>query len=212
MRELYLQINPSGWKMMRMRDRNKAFTSTLLKILQRDNNTCQFCGFAGIQKQMYVVNIDGNYNNNVANNMCCSCSICTRCVLLGSFEAGDEQDSVERLIICNELSQVQLNHIYRVLLTSMANPSLGQAEVAKTLFRSLRNRANLVDELFGANASDTRVFSQAVFDSGISEHKNLRHILQNLRYLPTRNSFYKEWPLWKNQLKSQLATDIKMVF
>jgi len=212
MRDLYLQINPSGWKMMRMRNRNTAFTSVLTKVLARDNNTCQFCGFIGIPKQMFVINLDGNYNNNNPNNLCCSCSICTRCVLIGSYEATDDQDSVERLIICNELSQVQLNHIYRVLLASMSEPSLPQSEVAKTLFRSFRNRANLVDEMFGANASDTRVFSQAVFDSGISDHKNLRQILQNLRYFPTRHSFFKEWSLWRSQLKQFKTKDIKMVF
>ena len=212
MRELYLQINPSGWKMMQMRNRNQALNSLLNQILTRDNNTCQFCGFVGMAKQMNIINIDGNYNNNTANNMCCSCSICARCVMIGSFEATDNQESVERLIICNELSQVQLNHIYRVLLTSMANSILPQAEVAKTLFRSFRSRANLVDELFGANASDTRVFSQAVFDSGISDHKNFRLILQNVRYFPTRQSFYREWPLWKTQVKQNLAPDVKMVF
>lgn len=212
LRELYLQINPSGWKMMRMRDRNAAFAATQAKILARDSNSCQFCGFTGIAKQMYIVNLDGNYNNNTVSNLCCACSICTRCVLIGSFETTDNQDSVERLIICNELSQIQLNHIYRIILASMANSTLAQAEVAKTLYRSFRNRANLVDEMFGANASDTRVFCQAVFDSGISTHKNLRMVLQNVRYLPARHSFHREWKIWRTQLRQAINPEIKIVF
>jgi intracellular multiplication protein IcmJ len=212
LRELYLQINPSGLRMMKMRDRHDAFASTKTKILARDNITCQFCGFKGIEQQMNVVNLDGNYNNNSVQNLCIACSICSRAMLLGSFEAANEQDSVERLIICNELSQVQLNHLYRVLLTSMSDATLEQCEIAKTIFRSLRNRAVLVDEMFGKNASDTRVFAQSVFDSGVSSHNNLRVILQNLRYFPTRHSFYEEWPLWKKQLREQVSNDIKIRF
>ncbi|MBP9721567.1 MAG: type IVB secretion system protein IcmJDotN [Gammaproteobacteria bacterium] len=212
MRELYLQINPSGWKMMLMRDRNNAFASLRLKVLDRDNHTCQFCNFTGVPKQMYVINLDGNYNNNIPENMCCACSICTRCVLIGSFEEVDNQESVERLIICNELSQVQLNHLYRILLTSMANKNLPQSEVAKTAFRSFRNRANLVDEMFGPNSSDTRVFSQAIFDAGLSDHKNLRPILQNLRYFPARHSFHREWEIWKAQLKRTVDSSINIIF
>jgi len=210
LKELYLQINPSGWKMMRMRDRHKAFAPVRSKILSRDNNTCVYCGFAGQSNQMYVVNYDGNYNNNQISNLFTACSVCTRCVLIGSYETTDDQDSVERLIICAELTQVQLNHLYRVLLVSMSDPMLEQCEVAKTIFRSLRNRANLVDEMFGKNASDTRVFTQSILDSGVSTHENLRGILQNLRYLPTRHSFHKEWPLWKTQLRDKISEEIKI--
>lgn len=212
LRELYLQINPSGLRMMRMRDRHRIFTPIKTKILSRDNLTCQFCGFKASLQQMNVVNLDGNYNNNNIQNLCTACSICSRVMLIGSFEAVNDQDSVERLIICNELSQVQLNHLYRVLLTSMSDATLEQAEVAKTVFRSLRNRAALVDDMFGKNTSDTRVFVQSIFDSGVSNHDNLRAILRNLRYFPTRYSFHDEWPLWRHQLKEQISTDIKIRF
>lgn len=208
--ELYLQINPSGWKLMRYRDQEPGFELIRSKVLYRDANSCQFCGFSGLPSQLYIVALDGNYNNNSYTNLCSACSICTRCVLLGSFETVDEHDSVERLIICNELTQIQLNHLYRLLLTLMSDSSLRQCEIAKTVFRGLRNRAQLVDEMFGTNSSDTRVFMQSVLDSGVSEHKNLRDILQNLRYFPTRHSFSKEWPLWKTQLKERMNEDIKI--
>lgn len=212
LRELYLQINPSGQKMMDARDRNRTFEPIRARIMARDKSTCQFCGFIATDSQIKILNIDGNYNNNNPRNLISACSICARCMLIGSFESGAEQESVERLIVCNELSQVQLNHLYRVLLTSMSDPTLEQCEVSKTIFRSLRNRAALVDEMFGRNASDTRVFVQSVFDSGVSQHKNLRPVLQNLRYLPTRHSFHDEWELWKKQLRNQISQDIKIMF
>lgn len=212
LRELYLQINPGGLRAMQMRDRNKAFGPIRSKIISRDKSSCQFCGFRGNPEQMKIMNLDGNYNNNNTSNLCTTCSLCSRCLLLGTFEADSEQDSVERLIICNELSQVQLNHLYRVLLTSMSDATLEQCEVAKTIFRSLRNRASLVDEMFGKNASDTRVFVQSVFDSGVSNHQNLRGILQNLRYFPTRYSFHDEWGLWKSQLREQISKEIDIRF
>lgn len=212
LRELYLQINPSGLRMMRMRDRDRAFAPIKAKIIARDNTMCQFCGFKATEQQLNVVNLDGNYNNNSTQNLCAACSICSRSLLIGSYEAANDQDSVERLIICNELSQVQLNHLYRILLTSMSDATLEQHEISKTIFRSLRNRAALVDDMFGKNASDTRVFVQSVFDSGVSNHDNLRVILQNLRYFPTRQSFHDEWPIWKKQLREQLSKDIKIRF
>lgn len=212
MLELYLQINPGGLKMMRMRDRNPAFKSIRKQVLLRDKLTCQFCSFRGEGRQMNIINLDGDYNNNQPTNMCTTCSICSRCLLIGSFEATSESDSVERLIICNELSQVQLNHLYRVLLASMSDASLKHSETAKSIFRSLRNRASLVDNMFGKNASDTRVFVQSVLDSGVSEHKNLRYILQNLRYFPARSSFHNEWALWKPYLKKHCIDDILVQF
>lgn len=210
--DLYLTINPGGHKMMRMRNREKAFLPIRKMVLQRDKSICQFCEFEGLPKQMQVVNLDGDYNNNKSSNLVTACSICTRCMLLGSFETSGEHDSVERLIICNELSQVQLNHLYRVLLTSMSDSSLEQHETAKSIFRSLRNRAGLVDEMFGKNASDTRVFVQSVLDSGVGGHRNLRYILQNLRYFPSRNSFHNEWALWKNYLNQNISTDLMLHF
>lgn len=212
LRQLYLQINPSGLRMMQMRDRQAAFDSTRNRVIANKNSTCEFCGFKGMPQQMKIINLDGNYNNNTASNLCCTCSICARCLLIGSFEANDDQEAVERLIICNELSQVQLNHLYRVLLTSMSDATLEQSEIAKTAFRGLRNRATLVDDMFGRNASDTRVFVQSVLDSGVSEHQNLRSILQNLRYFPTRYSFHDEWNLWRTQLQEQLSKDIIIRF
>lgn len=210
MRKLYLQINHAGAKMMQMRDRNKAFYPIKISILKRDKLTCQFCNFHGIEQQMKIVALDGNYNNNNPKNLLTACSICTRCLLIGSFEASGEHDSVERLIICNELSQVQLNHLYRVLLYSMSDPNLEHCETAKTVFRSLRNRAVLVDEMFGKDASDTRIFMQSVLDSEVASHKNLRGILDNLRYFPSRNSFHNEWSLWGKQLAKAVNTKLKI--
>ncbi len=210
MRKLYLQINHAGAKMMQMRDRNKVFYPIKMAILKRDNNTCQFCAFNGIEPQMKIVALDGNYNNNNPKNLLTACSICTRCLLIGSFEATGEHDSVERLIICNELSQVQLNHLYRVLLCSMSDATLDHCETAKTVFRSLRNRSILVDEIFGKDASDTRVFMQSVLDSEVSTHKNLRGILDNLRYFPSRNSFHNEWSLWRKQLAQSANIKLKI--
>ena len=68
MHELQLAVNLNGWRIFIRRREDKAFLPVAEKILQRDNYTCQYCGFQAKEYQE-IVNRDANYANNKYSNL-----------------------------------------------------------------------------------------------------------------------------------------------
>lgn len=57
------QLSGESWRKLR------------LKILQRDNYTCTYCGYKA-EKYQIVHHIDGNPENNIENNLETICQLC----------------------------------------------------------------------------------------------------------------------------------------
>ena len=57
---LSLAVNPEGWRLFTARKTHEAFLAARTKVLQRDNDTCQFCGFQAKEYQE-IINLDQNY-------------------------------------------------------------------------------------------------------------------------------------------------------
>ncbi len=63
MHELQLAVNLIGWRHFARRKEDKNFLPVAKKIYERDQYTCQYCGFQAKEYQD-IVNLDGNYTNN----------------------------------------------------------------------------------------------------------------------------------------------------
>jgi len=73
---LHLSTSPESFSLFQKRKADQAFRAVYNKVLQRDANTCQFCGFQA-QEYQEVINLDDNYRNNKFSNMvpvCCFCA------------------------------------------------------------------------------------------------------------------------------------------
>src|SRR5690242_3446848 len=102
MLELQLAVNLVGWRLFLRRKEDKAFLPVAKRVFNRDDYTCQYCGFQAREYQE-VVNIDGNYNHNKLSNMITACCFCTQCLFLQAV--GLDEMSGGQLIFLPEMSQ-----------------------------------------------------------------------------------------------------------
>ena len=83
----------------------KHFCQLQNEYIERDNYTCQYCGFQAKEYQE-IVNLDGNYTNNKLSNMVTACCFCSQCLFLQSV--GLDEMGGGQLIYLPEMSQADL--------------------------------------------------------------------------------------------------------
>lgn len=160
---------------------------------ERDNFTCQYCGFQS-QKYQEVVNRDNNYRNNVADNLITACCFCTQCQFIESV--GEQGYGGGTLIYFPEMTQAEINALCHVLFCAMVNNS-GYQDIAQSILQSLRMRSSTVDKLLGDGMSDPAAFGQLVLD--YTENRKLpemQQMMSKLRLLPARGRFNKQIEYW----------------
>lgn len=75
-KELYPSFaNPATWRKSTEEKNSKEWRKLRLKILKRDNYTCQYCGFRA-EKWQIVHHINGDPNNNDEKNLETICPMC----------------------------------------------------------------------------------------------------------------------------------------
>lgn len=195
-----LTAKRGNWQRFKARQRNQRFLALVKKIYTRDKYTCRFCGFQ-TKKYLSVVNKDHNYSNNKSSNLVTACSLCTQCFFLDSL--GQDGKTGGYVIYLPEISQADLNHFCRVLFSSMLKDAPYKGKL-QTSFLSLKDRSQIVEQLFGPGSSNPNTFGQALIDSNL-EHKQLKHpALVNLRLLPERKFFAEQVKYWKKTVFDQI--------
>jgi len=111
MKKLYPSFaNPENWRDGSEEEISKKEWRTLrLKILQRDNYTCQYCGFKA-EKWQIVHHIDGNPKNNEESNLE---TICQMCNLIHHSGQGCFVQKIVDLYKKSGFSQIEIIQITR---------------------------------------------------------------------------------------------------
>ncbi|MAZ44763.1 MAG: HNH endonuclease [Legionellales bacterium] len=175
------------------RKSNKNFKKRRVQILQRDENTCRYCGFHS-DKYQEVVNIDHDYKNNTMENMATACVFCAQCFFLDSLTL--DNNSGGTIIYLPEFSQADLNHFCRILFSALDKESAYKSKL-QSAFLSLKDRSAPVENCFGPESSCPQVFGQGLIDAYLDDEQLNHPLLQNLRLLPARNMFNKQIQYWK---------------
>jgi intracellular multiplication protein IcmJ len=191
---LELRIQPGAWRIFQARKADPAFLAFCKKIFQRDNFTCQFCGFQAKDYQE-VVSLDQNYYNNKPTNVVTACCFCTQCFFLESVGVSYGGGA---LIYLPEITQSELNSFCHVLFYAITNDT-SYKETAQSIYRSLKFRTQPFEGQFGEGTSDPAIFSQLLIDTEEFELADAKQLLTNVRLLPSRARF-------KNQIESWAAT------
>lgn len=193
MHPIELNASLTNYSAFHSRKTHPRFREMAKKVWGRDAYSCQFCGFQAREFQE-VVNLDQNYQNNRLENLVTACCFCAQCFFLESLGEGGYGGGT--LIYLEEMTQAEVNSLCHVLFCAMVNNTIYK-ESAQSLYRSLRLRANCIEEQLGENMSNPAAFGQMLVDYSASHDvKKPIKILRHLRVLPARGRFKKRIERW----------------
>lgn len=191
-RLIYLTASAGSWRLYSARTADPKFQAFQKKILERDNSTCQFCGFQAHEYQE-IINLDGNYRNNKLSNLVTACCFCAQCFFIESVGVGGYGGG--SLVYLPEISQPELSSLCHVLFCAITNDT-GYKSTAQSIYRALKFRSQPVEEKFGEGTSDPAVFGRLLIDSGNTRPEKMAEIFQDIRLLPSRAKFRKQIESW----------------
>lgn len=203
MYDLQLAVNLNGWRLFVRRREDKAFLPVADKIYQRDNYTCQYCGFQAKEFQE-IVNLDGNYSNNKLTNMVTACCFCTQCHFIESV--GLDEMGGGQLIYLPEMSQADLNSFCHVLFCAMGNGT-GYQDSAQAIYRSFKFRSQPVENKFGSGTGNPATFGQLILEYSQAHPDKPIDVLKDLRLLPAYTKFKVQLEAWAKAALEELAAE-----
>lgn len=203
MHPLQLKVIPGAWRLVLARKADKEFEKFSTKVWERDDYTCQYCGFQARQFQE-VINIDGNYRNNKLSNLATACCFCAQCYFLEAVGKGEYGGGT--LIYMPEISQEDLNGFCHVLFCAIANASEYRTD-AQNIYRSLKMRSKLVEEKLGEGMGDPALVGQMLNNLIINTDETpLPSWLNSLRLLPARARFTQQIEVWAAAALEEMST------
>ena len=197
---LTLMAQPGAWRVFIARKYDSAFAPFAKRVLARDNNTCQFCGF---QAQAYqeIVNLDQNYYNNKMNNLAVACCFCAQCFFLDAVGTTDYGGGT--LVYLPEMEQSSVNIFCHVLFCAISN-NTGYKASAQSVYRTMKFRSQAVDEQFGEGSSEPASFGRFIVESAVQEEQ-MTESLRDIRLLPSRTRFRKQIDHWAKSALQELS-------
>ncbi len=168
------------------------------KILMRDKNICQICGFES-KKYQDVHFLDNDHHNHKIENLITACIFCHQCFDL------DKVDQMRSgvLVWLPEISQTELHHIARAIYVARISQG-SMSETAKKALETLMNRRE--EAKARLHTDDPRVLALVMQDFLLPKHYAMRdQKLEGVRLFPLDRRIIKEGDLEFNQFPQILA-------
>lgn len=202
---IVLSVKARNWRQNdeASEDADAAFKNVRRKALERDDNTCRFCGFRAHSWQE-VHHLNDDHADNRLENLVTACIFCHMCHHIGRAGLNDEAS----IVWLPEISQARISHLVRSSLVAQrwaepyitnarhGAPSLVQAakfiaDAAKSLMAKMRSREAEADRILGT--SSATILAEALMgiaNSGSSEaYEQRAKYLHGIRLLPTGSRY-----------------------
>lgn len=201
---LILTASPDSWRLFSLRKSDKKFSDFSKKVFERDQYTCQFCGFQATEYQE-VVNIDNNYKNNRLSNLLTACCFCAQCSFLEAVGKDDYGGGV--LVYLPEITQGELNGFCHVLFCAMANAT-NYRTYAQEIYRNFKLRAQLVEKQLGEGMSDPSLFGRLLIDAPEKQRIQIGEtVFHYLRLLPSYTKFNRQIDDWAKSAVTETTSE-----
>ena len=199
---LTLMAQPHAWRVYSARKNDPAFKKFQEQVFVRDDYTCQYCGFQAHDYQQ-VVNRDHDYRNNHLSNLITACALCAQCLFIESIEFNEYGGG--RIIYFPELSQAELNGLCQVVFCAIANATSYRTN-AQTIYRDLKLRSQVVDQVLGEGMSNPSRLGQMLIDAPVEDRERVQGtVLKDLRLLASKTKFEKQIQAWAAAAVDELA-------
>jgi intracellular multiplication protein IcmJ len=110
-----------------------------------------------------------------------------------------------RIIYFPELSQAELNGVCQVAFCAIANATNYRTN-AQTIYRDLKLRSQVVDQMLGEGMSNPARLGQMLIDAPLEDREKVhRTILKDLRLLPSKTKFETQIQTWAVAAMDELA-------
>ncbi len=168
------------------------------KILARDNDTCQCCGFQA-KKYQEVLFLNGDQTDFSEENMKCVCIFCHQCFNLDRIHI--MKSGV--LLWIPEIDQADLHHIARAIY--VARISQGPiSDAARRSLDALMQRREVLRSRIGTD--DPYILATVLKDYLTNSHyENRESKIEGVRLFPLDRRIIKEADLEFNQFPQILA-------
>jgi len=197
--DIKMTAKQGSWTRFNSRKQSKGFAASANRIFQRDNYTCQYCGFRS-EKFQEVVNLDQNYSNNKLSNWVTACPFCAQCFFIDSLEMDEHFGGT--LIYLPEITQGDLNNFCRVVFCALQKNSAYKAQL-QAIYLSLKDRAKSVETAMGPRTSEPHIYGQAILDCGVPFEQINPVPLSPIRLLPARGPFKEVIEYWTQEIYSR---------
>ncbi len=168
------------------------------KILDRDENSCRYCGFKS-GKYQEISFLDGNKENLQVNNLLTSCIYCHQCFDLE--KVAQMRSGV--LVWLPEIEQIDLHHMARAIYVSRISQG-SMAETAKAALEKIMGRREEAEKRI--HTDDPYLLSIVMKDfMGPKQYAVRNKKLDGVRLFPLDRRIIKEGDLEFNQFPQILA-------
>lgn len=202
LQDITLTAAASTWRLFTVRRADPAFLAHQNKVFERDDHTCQYCGFRA-EELLEVVNVDGNYLNNRLDNLATACPFCAQCFFLEAIGKSDFGGGT--LIYLPEMTQGELNALCHVLFASLVSGNSYSSQ-AKNLYRSLRIRSQLVEKQLGEGMSNPALYGHLLIDAAHHAKEQINaELSKQIRVLPQLTRFVSQVEQWQTSGMNALS-------
>lgn len=191
---LLLSASRSSWAVSAQHgtewEKHKVLTPALRqKIFDRDNHTCQACGWRADRFQE-IHHRDGDHSNHAEDNLETLCPLCHQTFHLPIAAA--THGGV--IVWLPDISQEKLNLLCIGLFVAQRNPEGKMAGTAKSLYSALDSKKAFVNEYLGK--SDPGMLAQVLLNLKPEDYARRADFVGPLRLLPAASRFETQIDYW----------------
>lgn len=172
---------------------NDAYKKIRPEILQRDNNTCQFCGFRA-EKFQEVHHLDDNHANNDPSNLITTCAMCHANHHIG-YSGIKNRGSIIYINPDWGFTQASINNLVRLLWVSADTDNKDIGNLCTNVLARLERCNILPKQLIGTN--ELSVLSDFLLNLDDKKYESRANTLAGIYIMPRKDGFKQLIEYWK---------------